>query len=140
MTVNRRTVRFVAAVVAAAMAAIYFLIGLGVLDVGGSAGDRAGLLAFGAIAGGAFLLGAALLVAFDRRWLWITGALFQVFVYWAYFDVAKSRTPAFETWGITLRIIRLPLLAALVYLALRPAEPSVGPSAPSTPAGAAPTR
>jgi hypothetical protein len=139
-TVDRRIVRFVAAAVAAAMAAIYFLIGLGVLDVGGSAGDRVGLLIFGALAGGAFLLGAALLVAFDRRWLWITGALFQVFVYWAYFDVAKTRTPAFETWGITLRVIQLPLLAALVYLALRPAEPSVGPSAPSTPAAAGPTR
>ena len=126
MTVHRRTVRYVAAALAAAMAVIYFLIGLGVLDIGGSGDQRAGLLVFGALAGSAFLLGAILLVRFDKRWLSITGALFQVFVYWAYIDVSRSRTPPFETWGIVLRIIELPLLVALVYLAVRPAEPSVG--------------
>jgi hypothetical protein len=122
MHVQRRTIRHAAAAVAAAMAVVYFLIGLGVLNVGGSEGDRAFLWVFGGLAGGAFLLGALLLVAFDRRWLWIVGAIFQVFVYWAYVGVSKTRTPAFETWGITLRIIQLPLLVALTYLALRRPE------------------
>jgi hypothetical protein len=119
-------VRHVGAGLAATMAVIYYLIGLGVLDVGGSGDQQAGLLVFGVLAGSAFLLGAVLLARFDRRWLWITGALFQVFVYWAYIDISKSRTPPFETWGILLRIIELPLLLALVYLALRPAKSPVG--------------
>jgi hypothetical protein len=119
MHVHRRTIRYVAAAVSTAMAVIYFLIGLGVLDVLASASDRDFLLVFGGAAGGAFLLGGFLLVAFDRRWLWVVGAIFQVFVYWAYFDVSKTRDPAFETWGITLRIIQVPLLLALTYLALR---------------------
>jgi hypothetical protein len=56
---------------------------------------------------------------------------FQVFVYWAYFNVSKQRTPPFEVWGITLRIIQLPLLGALVYLAARvpqrvPAQSALG--------------
>ena len=119
MGISRRTIRYGAAAVAAIMAAIYFLIGLGVLDVGGSDSDRAFLWVFGALAGGAFLLGALLLVAVDRRWVWVAGLLFQVFVYWAYVDVSKTRTPPFETWGITLRIVQLPLLVALGYLAIR---------------------
>lgn len=116
---SRPTIRYGAAVVAAMMAAIYFLIGLGVLDVGGSDSDRAFLWVFGALAGGAFLLGTVLLVGVDRRWVWVAGLLFQVFVYWAYVDVSKTRTPPFETWGITLRIIQLPLLVALGYLVFR---------------------
>jgi hypothetical protein len=120
MSLDRRTVRVVAAALSAAMAGIYFLIGLGVLDVGGGSGDDAGfLIVFGAMAGSAFALGTMLLVATDRRWLWILGAVFQVFVFWAYVDVARQRTPPFEIWGITLRIIQVPLLLALAYLALR---------------------
>ena len=119
MAMSRRTIRYGAAAVAAIMAAVYVLIGLGVLNVGGSDSDRAFLWVFGALAGGAFLLGALLLVAVDRPWVWVAGLIFQVFVYWAYVDVSKSRTPPFETWGITLRIIQLPLLVALGYLAIR---------------------
>ncbi len=126
---SRREVRYGAAAVAATMAMIYFLIGLGVLDVGGADGDRSFLWMFGALAGGAFLLGAVLLATLDRRWLWILGAVFQLFVYWAYIDISKTRTPPFETWGITLRVIQLPLLAALVYLALR-RTPQVGEATP----------
>ena len=84
-----------------------------------SEAEKPFLIVFGVLAGGAFLLGAILLVRFDRRWLWVVGVIFQVFVYWAYFDVAKTRTPPFELWGITLRIIQLPLLAALIHLAVR---------------------
>jgi hypothetical protein len=120
---RRRTIRYVAAGLAAAMAAIYFLIGLGVLQVvNGQAGDPS-MLGFGASAGGAFLLGAILLAELDRRWLWIAGALLQVMVVWGYFAIAQDRDPAFEVWGLTLRVIQLPLLAALVWLALRPSDP-----------------
>jgi hypothetical protein len=94
---RRRTIRYVAAGLAAAMAAIYFLIGLGVLQVvNGQAGDPS-MLGFGASAGGAFLLGAILLAELDRRWLWIAGALLQVMVVWGYFAIAPDRDPAFES-------------------------------------------
>ena len=119
---NRRTIRSAAAALAGAMAAIYFLIGLGVLTVVEGQSTDVSLLGFGAMAGSAFLLGAVLLLATDRRWLWILGALLQVFVVVGYVAVAADRTPAFEIWGITLRIIQVPLFAALVYLALRPTD------------------
>jgi deazaflavin-dependent oxidoreductase (nitroreductase family) len=115
------------------MAAIYFGIGAGVLDVGGSSADRQFLWVFGALAGGAFVLGALLLVLSDRRWLWIAGLLFQVFVYWAYVDVSKSRTPPFEAWGITLRVIQVPLVIALAYLVWRVPEPAAGRPGTSDP-------
>jgi hypothetical protein len=132
MDVNRRRIRRFAAFVAALMALIYVLIGLGVLDIGASNQDAQFLWVFGAAAGGAFLLGAILLLAFDRRWLWILGVVFQLIVYWAYVDVARNRTPPFEVWGVTLRLIQLPLLGALVYLAVRVPRPTAGmpPRAP----------
>lgn len=129
MHVTRRGVRYAGAAMAGTMALIYAGIGLGVLDVGATDADREFLWVFGALAGSAFLFGAFLLLRFDRRWLWILGLVFQLFVFWAYIDVAKTRTPPFETWGILLRVIQVPLLAALVYLAVRPTEP-VGSVAP----------
>lgn len=123
---GRRTVRYAAATLAGAMASIYFLIGVGVLIVVTPVEGDASMLAFGASAGAAFLLGALLLIAVDRRVLWVLGAVLQVLVVWAYIAVAPDRTPAFETWGITLRVIQLPLFAALVYLAVRPATGSGG--------------
>ena len=122
MMLSRTTIRHAGAVVAAVMAVIYFLIGAGVLQVVTPNEDPGFLFVFGAMAGGAFLLGALLLMRFDRRWLWMLGAAFQVFVYWGYFAVAPDRTPAFEPWGITLRVVQVPLLIALLYLAVRPSE------------------
>lgn len=122
MNLSRTTIRHVGAAVAALMATIYFLIGAGVLQVVTPNDDPGFLLVFGASAGGAFLLGALLLVRFDRRWLWVLGAAFQAFVFWGCFTVAPDRTPAFEPWGITLRIVQVPLLIALLYLAIRPSE------------------
>jgi hypothetical protein len=119
MDITRRTIRFVAAGLAATIALIYFLIGVGVLTVVTPVDGDQSMLVFGASAGTAFLLGAALLFAFDRRVLWILGAAVQLFVVWGYFAVAPDRAPSFEAWGISLRILQIPLLAALVYLALR---------------------
>jgi hypothetical protein len=124
MHLTRRHVRYAGAALAATMALIYVGIGAGILDVGGGPDDRAFLWVFGALAGGAFLLGAILLLRFDRRWLWVLGLVFGLFVFWAYIDVSKTRTPPFETWGIVLRIVQVPLLAVLAYLAVRPTEPA----------------
>ncbi len=111
----RRVIRYFGAIVSAVIAVIYLLIGSRVLIVLDGNGDQV----FGLFACAAFILGAVLLVAFDRRILWILGALLQVFVIFTYFNLASQRAPAFESWGITLRIIQLPLLITLTYLALR---------------------
>jgi hypothetical protein len=120
MHLNRAMVRHAGAATAAIMAVIYFLIGAGVVQVVTPNEDPGFLLVFGASAGGAFLLGALLLMRFDRRWLWIVGAAFQVFVFAGYVAAAADRTPAFEPWGIALRIVQVPLLIALLYLAAAP--------------------
>lgn len=125
MQLDRRAIRYVAAASAAAMAAIYYLIGLGVLSVvRGQGGDgTVDLFAFGAMAGSGFLLGAILLAVMDRRVLWILGAILQVLVFLAYLNVAPQRDPPFEIWGITLRVLQVPLFLALMVLAVRAPEP-----------------
>lgn len=123
MNLTRRRVRYVGATAAMAMALIYFLIGVGVLDIGGStSGEMVDLAMFGYSAGLAFLVIGLLLLFTDRRWLWVLALVFQVFVYLIYVGTSGVRVPQFETWGITLRIIQLALVAALAYLSLRAPE------------------
>ena len=118
MDLTRIQVRRIGALAASAMALIYFLIGLGVLDIGGStSGDTVDLAVFGFSAGLAFLGLGLLLMFSDRRWVWVLALIAQAWVYVVYVSVSGSRDPAFEVWGITLRIIQVPLLAALIYLA-----------------------
>jgi hypothetical protein len=124
MHLTRRQIRDLAALAALAMAAIYSLIGFGVLDIGGStSGEMVDLLMFGVSAGSAFLLLALLLATTDRRWVWIFATLAQVWMYVIYVAASSSREPPFEVWGIALRIIQLPLLVALVYLSWRAPAP-----------------
>lgn len=122
MHLSRHSVRMIGAACAAVMAAIYYLIGLGLLDVGAATdgSDAGSMLTFGGLAGSAFLLGAILLALFDRRWIWWLGLIFQLFVYFAYVQVAGIRNPPFEVWGIALRVIELPLTIILAYLAITP--------------------
>lgn len=129
---TRRTIRFVAAGLAAAMAAIYFLIGANLLIVVDGQADDPAMAGFGASAGAMFLAWAILLWRVDRRWLWGIGAILQVAVAWAYVSVAPDRTPAFEMWGITLRIIQVPLFLALAWLTLRPREQQLAEKRQST--------
>lgn len=120
--VTRRTVRYVAAALAGLTAVMYLLIGFCVVSVIEAAcADQV----FGTFAAGAYLLGVALLLFFDNRWLWGLGAVFQVMVIFMYFNLAPQRVPAYEVWGILIRIAQVLLLAALVYLALRPTIPRV---------------
>jgi 4-amino-4-deoxy-L-arabinose transferase-like glycosyltransferase len=62
---------------------------------------------------------AGLLAFADRRWLWVLATVFQLFVYVIYVAASGGRDPHFELWGISLRVIQLPLLAALIYLSWR---------------------
>jgi hypothetical protein len=119
MKLTRVRARHGAAVLSAAMAGIYYLIGLRVLDIGGSStGEAVDLTMFGAAAGTAFLGLAALLTLSDRRWVWFLALLVQVFVYVVYVATSAVREPPFELWGITLRILQLPVVLALIYLVL----------------------
>ena len=43
--------------------------------------------------------------------------VFQVWVYVVYVVMAAGREPPFEIWGITLRLVQIPVALALVYLA-----------------------
>jgi len=122
---TRKRVRLIAAAAAATMAVIYYLIGLGVLYIGtGKSGEMVDLRVFGGGAGTAFLLLAVLLLTTDRRWIWILAALAQLWVYVIYMAASAGREPPFEIWGITLRILQLPVLAGLVYLSLTPTDHS----------------
>lgn len=130
MHLTRRHIRFIAAAASTTMAVIDFLIGLRVLDIGGSTTpDQVDIGLFGASAGSVFLVLALLLALTDRRWLWVPAVVFQVFVYAVYIGTSSVRVPPFETWGITLRIIQIPLLLGLVYLSIRApssTRPSIG--------------
>jgi hypothetical protein len=115
----RTRVRWAAAVLALANAVVYALIGAGVLSVlNGAPGPRPGLIVFGVLAGGAFLLGAVLLMRFDRRVLWMVGAAFQAFAIAAYFNVAPQRVPPYEVWGLSLKVAQAVLLVALLFLGI----------------------
>jgi hypothetical protein len=76
------------------------------------------LIVFGVLAGGAFLLGAVLLMRFDRRVLWMVGAAFQAFAIAAYFNVAPQRVPPYEVWGLSLKVAQAVLLVALLFLGI----------------------
>lgn len=126
--------RIATAVLAAAVALIYALIGFEVLFIGETKPGDPSLLWFGGPAALAFAFGAVAVVASDRKLVWALGALFQVFVIWAYFDVAPQRTPPFEVWGIVLRVAQVPILLGLAYLLVRHPAPwrPVRGSSPAT--------
>jgi hypothetical protein len=117
---RRRLIRYAAAAASAATALLYFGIGAGVLKVvDTTTPDTGDLVAFGALAGSAFVLGAILLIVFDHRGLWLLGALFQVGVIVMYVLVSPRRSPPFEQWGIVIKILQAAILMALGYLVIR---------------------
>ena len=98
----------------------FLLIGLGVLGIGGSStGESADLAMFGFSAGAAFLVLALLLLITDHRWLWVLALVAQAWVFLVYFAVSGTREPPFEVWGILLRLLHVPLMLVLAYLAWR---------------------
>ena len=115
------SLRSFAALVSALIAGIYFLIGFNIVSVLDTPIDQT----FGLAAGLAYAFGAVLLLALDRRLVWILGAILQVFVIYTYFNFAPQRIPAFEIWGILLRVGQLAILIALTYLAVRTPASSV---------------
>jgi hypothetical protein len=134
-----RALRWAIAGLAAASAVVYGLIGFEVVAVVEPGPDDPSLLWFGIPASLAFLFGAVIMLTSERVLWWALGAIFQVFTIAAYFDVADRRTPAFEVWGIALRIAQMLILAGLVVLIARYPQPPrrvprprTGPTAPDT--------
>ena len=60
---------------------------------------------------------AVVLAVSSARWVLAAGAALQILVLVGYVVVASERTPAYEAWGITSKVLQVLLLAALVYLA-----------------------
>ncbi len=50
----------------------------------------------------------------------MAGAVLQALIIFMYFTLAAERIPEFEVWGILLRVVQIPLLGAITYLAIRP--------------------
>jgi hypothetical protein len=113
----------IAVVAAAVTAGLYYLIGMGVLWVGTStSSDTTDLGAFGAIVGTVFAVTALLLWRYRSRLLWAAVALLQVVVIIGYVVVSGTRSPAFEAWGVLIKVCQVVLLMAVGYLALRGGE------------------
>jgi hypothetical protein len=115
---HRRAIRYAAAALSLGCAALYFLVGLD-LVYQPKPGEPS-LLLFGVPAGLSFVLGAVLLVASDRRVLWVLGAIYQVLVIVAYIGVADRRDPPFEPVGVTIKVAQFAILILLLALAMRP--------------------
>ena len=116
---SHRNIRYAAAVLSGVTAVIYFLIGLRAIIVLDANADQTWAL----FAAAAYALGTVLLLAVDRRWVWILGVILQIFVISTYFNLASQRTPAFEVWGILLRVVQLMILITLAYLGVRASRP-----------------
>lgn len=114
-----RALRVATAGLATAAAVVYLLIGFEVLQVVEAGPSDPSLLWFGIPAAAAFLFGAVVILVSERMLLWALGAFFQVFTIFAYVGVAEDRTPPYEFWGITLRVVQTLILVALVVLISR---------------------
>lgn len=119
-------------------AALYLLIGFGILDIGESAdGGNPGLFEFGAMMGAVFGITAVLLWFVRSRILWVAVAVIQVIVLVGYVAFASYREPPFDLWGLVIKGAQAVILAAMVYLVVRGRETES--TTTSTPTPTAPT-
>jgi hypothetical protein len=112
--------RRVAIVTAWISAALYALIGLGVMPIGASAnGGDPGLFGFGAMMTVVFAVTALLLMRFRSTILWVAVAVLQFTVLIGYAAFSGYRLPPFEVWGLLIKLDQAILLAATLYLIIR---------------------
>lgn len=107
----------VAATGAAVVAVAYLLIGVSAIHV---VEDQQGTVPPMLVSA---LLFAGLTVALaraPRRGVIVAGIALQILVIVGYLAVAAERTPAFEAWGIAIKVVQVALVGMLAYLALRP--------------------
>lgn len=119
---SRLRLRRLAALLCAAIAAVYVLIGLEVVHVAEESDAGGDIRVFGFGAAAIFLVGMVLLLRTDRRVVWGLGALLQLMIVGMYLAVSAEREPAFEAWGLGLRVPQLLLFGLLAYLAVRPSR------------------
>jgi hypothetical protein len=113
---NPRLIRYLAATLAAAAAAVYVLVAANVITVMEGQADEAPVPPI--LAAVLLVAVAVLLVRSDRRGVLIGGLGVQVFLIAFYFVVATERDPAFEAWGIGLKVTQGAVLALLAWLLL----------------------
>jgi hypothetical protein len=118
---TRRHLRTAAAATCAAIALVYAAIAMHLVAVvDGPAAEVASIqLGFATPAAGLFALGAFLLLRYDDRRLWALGLVLQVLVFAVYLAVSPDRQPAFELWGILLRVLQVGLAVPLALLVFR---------------------
>ena len=105
-----------AAGLSALSAFLYLLIGLNAVTIENAIAESE-QRSFGLTAAAVFAAGAVIATVWDRRWLWTVGAVGLGLVMMMYFNVAPERDPQFEFWGVLIRVVQVPLLGSLVYLA-----------------------
>jgi hypothetical protein len=115
--------RYAGALAAAGAAALYLLVGIGLLSVGtASSGEAPDLLSFGLTMGLIFAIVAGLLLRFRSRAVWFAVAVLQLIVIVGYFAMSGIRTPPVELWGVLIKLCQLVVLATASMLALRGGE------------------
>jgi hypothetical protein len=133
---NTSVVRYVAIGASVVAAALYLGIGLGVLDIGGSAdGSDPGLFEFGAMMAAVFGITAVLLWFVRSRVLYAAVAVLQVIVLLGYVAFSSYREPAFDLWGALIKVAQVMILAAVLYLFAHAREVSTSTTTPTAPTG-----
>jgi hypothetical protein len=124
-----RKLRILAAAMSLVAAAVYFLLAAKLVYVQQADsptlknGDITPIML---AAGAAFVFGAVLLVLFDKRVVYVPGAILQVIVLVGYVMAAPERIPSYEFWGLLCKAAQVVVLVTLVYLTVRPrAVPSM---------------
>jgi hypothetical protein len=105
----------VAAASTAVMAVIYLLIGARIVEVIDPADDQP---MFGFAAAGFFAALTVAVALIRRPVVWLSALAIHLFVVFVYFDLAPERVPHYETWGLALRLLQLPAIAALGWLSV----------------------
>lgn len=122
VALTRRRARHLAAALSVVIAGLYACIALGIAHVveTTTSGEELGIrLAFATPAAVVFFVGAFLLLRYDDRRLWLAGVVLQLLIIAMYISVGADREPAFEAWGIAIRVVQVLLLVPLTYLAVR---------------------
>jgi hypothetical protein len=113
----RRRMQRIAAAGCALVAVGYLLTGTGLIAVTADQPPGAILpLLIAAALFGALALGS---LRGARRGLWIAGAALQMLVIAGYVAVAAERTPPYEVWGVTLKVLQVALLVVFGWLVIR---------------------
>jgi hypothetical protein len=111
----REVIVWVAVGLSGLTALLYLLIGVSAVSLGEITATEQ--RAFGLPATAVFVGGAVIASIWDERWLWIVGAAGLAMIISMYFSLASQRNPRYEVWGILIRVVQVPLLGALIYLA-----------------------